>query len=148
MTDKTWKRYNREQLLADVAELYYEEQLTQEQMDSIIIDESSKLFRAAVFGVFIILTVFIPIMTLTGIEGKMFRPMAMTFTERYPEVDGALTFGIRNLLVHRQSPFQNIKVVESTAFGRVNSTDLRRNMNWPLSMPRPTNSSATRSISW
>ncbi|MCB9295346.1 MAG: CusA/CzcA family heavy metal efflux RND transporter [Lewinellaceae bacterium] len=54
--------------------------LAQEQMDSIIIEESSKLFRSAVFGVFIILTVFIPIMTLTGIEGKMFRPMAMTFS--------------------------------------------------------------------
>ncbi len=54
--------------------------LTQDQMDSIIIEESSKLFRSAVFGVFIILTVFIPIMTLTGIEGKMFRPMAMTFS--------------------------------------------------------------------
>jgi cobalt-zinc-cadmium resistance protein CzcA len=55
-------------------------QLTQTQMDDIIIDESAKLFRASVFGVFIILTVFIPIMTLTGIEGKMFRPMAMTFS--------------------------------------------------------------------
>lgn len=55
-------------------------QLTQEQMDGIIIEESSKMFRAAVYGVFIILTVFIPIMTLTGIEGKMFRPMAMTFS--------------------------------------------------------------------
>lgn len=55
-------------------------QFTQQQMDDLIIDESSKLFRSAVFGVFIILTVFIPIMTLTGIEGKMFRPMAMTFS--------------------------------------------------------------------
>ncbi|MCB0559004.1 MAG: CusA/CzcA family heavy metal efflux RND transporter [Lewinellaceae bacterium] len=54
--------------------------LVQEEMDGIIIEESSKLFRSAVFGVFIILTVFIPIMTLTGIEGKMFRPMAMTFS--------------------------------------------------------------------
>ncbi len=54
--------------------------LSRQQMDTIIIDESSKMFRAAVFGVFIILTVFIPIMTLTGIEGKMFRPMAMAFS--------------------------------------------------------------------
>ena len=55
-------------------------QLTQSQMDNIIIDESARLFRSSVFGVLIILTVFIPIMTLTGIEGKMFRPMAMTFS--------------------------------------------------------------------
>lgn len=54
--------------------------LTQSQMDGIITEASSKLFRSAVFGVFIILVVFIPIMTLTGIEGKMFRPMAMTFS--------------------------------------------------------------------
>lgn len=54
--------------------------LTQREMDSVVVDASAKLFRAAVFGVFIILIVFIPIMTLTGIEGKMFRPMAMTFS--------------------------------------------------------------------
>lgn len=54
--------------------------LTQSQMDGIITEASAKLFRSAVFGVFIILVVFIPIMTLTGIEGKMFRPMAMTFS--------------------------------------------------------------------
>ena len=55
-------------------------QLTQTDMDGIIIESSAKLFRSAVFGVFIILVVFVPIMTLTGIEGKMFRPMAMTFS--------------------------------------------------------------------
>jgi len=54
-------------------------QLTQTQLDGIVTEASAKLFRSAVFGVFIILVVFIPIMTLTGIEGKMFRPMAMTF---------------------------------------------------------------------
>ncbi|MCB0570718.1 MAG: CusA/CzcA family heavy metal efflux RND transporter, partial [Phaeodactylibacter sp.] len=59
---------------------YVGKQLSQQQMDTIIIDESAKMFRAAVFGVFIILMVFIPIMTLTGIEGKMFRPMAMAFS--------------------------------------------------------------------
>lgn len=59
---------------------YAGKKLSQEQMDGQIIDASSKLFRSAVFGVFIILVVFIPIMTLTGIEGKMFRPMAYTFS--------------------------------------------------------------------
>jgi cobalt-zinc-cadmium resistance protein CzcA len=60
--------------------VYVGRKLTQAEMDGIIIDSSAKLFRSAVFGVFIILVVFIPIMTLTGIEGKMFRPMAMTFS--------------------------------------------------------------------
>ncbi len=59
---------------------YLGRQLTQNELDGIVVDASAKLFRASVFGVFIILIVFIPIMTLTGTEGKMFRPMAMTFS--------------------------------------------------------------------
>lgn len=55
-------------------------QLTATERDGIVIEASTRLFRSTVFGVFIILLVFIPIMTLTGIEGKMFRPMAMTFS--------------------------------------------------------------------
>lgn len=54
--------------------------LSQAEMDQIVGDSASRLFRSAVFGVFIILVVFVPIMTLTGIEGKMFRPMALTFS--------------------------------------------------------------------
>ena len=54
--------------------------LSQAEMDAVITDSASKLFRTAIFGVFIILVVFIPIMTLTGVEGKMFRPMAYTFS--------------------------------------------------------------------
>lgn len=50
--------------------------LSQPEMDSIIKKTASSLIKSAAFGVLIILVVFIPIMTLTGIEGKMFRPMA------------------------------------------------------------------------
>jgi cobalt-zinc-cadmium resistance protein CzcA len=60
--------------------VYVGKKLTQAEMDQVISESSAKLFRSAVFGVFIILVVFVPIMTLTGIEGKMFRPMAMTFS--------------------------------------------------------------------
>jgi len=59
---------------------YAGQRLSQSKMDNIIIDSASQLFQSAVFGVFIILVVFIPVMTLTGIEGKMFRPMALTFS--------------------------------------------------------------------
>lgn len=69
-----------EGVLHTVFTYYVGKQLTQSEMDSVVADASAKLFRAAVFGVFIILIVFIPIMTLTGTEGKMFRPMAMTFS--------------------------------------------------------------------
>ncbi len=60
--------------------LYVGRTLSRQQMDGLVIEASAKLFRAAVFGVFIILIVFIPIMLLTDIEGKMFRPMAMSFS--------------------------------------------------------------------
>ncbi|UBZ14955.1 CusA/CzcA family heavy metal efflux RND transporter [Flagellimonas marinaquae] len=40
---------------------------------------SKKMMNAAFFGQLIILIVFIPILALEGVEGKMFRPMALTF---------------------------------------------------------------------
>lgn len=40
---------------------------------------ASKMMHSAVFGQLIIIIVFIPILSLVGIEGKMFRPMALVF---------------------------------------------------------------------
>lgn len=51
-----------------------------EMIDSITRKASQKLTRSALFGQLIIIIVFIPILTLTGIEGKMFRPMAQVFS--------------------------------------------------------------------
>ncbi|MEQ9736521.1 MAG: efflux RND transporter permease subunit, partial [Algiphilus sp.] len=39
---------------------------------------STEVIRPATFGVLIILVVYVPILTLTGVDGKMFRPMALT----------------------------------------------------------------------
>lgn len=69
-----------EGVLHTIFTFYVGRKLTQGEMDDIITDSTSQLFRSAIYGVFIILVVFVPIMTLTGIEGKMFRPMAMTFS--------------------------------------------------------------------
>ncbi|MEP7235651.1 MAG: CusA/CzcA family heavy metal efflux RND transporter, partial [Ignavibacteriota bacterium] len=52
--------------------------LTREERDHTIITSSSKMLRPAQYGQFIILIVYLPIYTLQGIEGKMFRPMAWT----------------------------------------------------------------------
>ena len=52
--------------------------LSREEMDGVVARSASSIYRTAAFGVLIIIVVFIPIMTLTGIEGKMFRPMAQT----------------------------------------------------------------------
>lgn len=57
---------------------YVGKKLTQQEMDGVIIKTSSNIIGSAAFGVLIIIVVFVPIMTLTGIEGKMFTPMAKT----------------------------------------------------------------------
>ncbi|WP_225309393.1 efflux RND transporter permease subunit [Larkinella humicola] len=49
-----------------------------QSMNDISLDSSSRLMRSALFGQLIILIVYVPILSLTGIEGKMFRPMALT----------------------------------------------------------------------
>lgn len=48
-------------------------------IDEITIKGASKMMNSAIFGQIIILIVFVPIISLTGVEGKMFRPMALTF---------------------------------------------------------------------
>lgn len=50
------------------------------KIDEIVYNSASKMMNSAVFGQLIIIIVFIPIFSLTGIEGKMFKPMAMTFS--------------------------------------------------------------------
>ncbi len=53
-------------------------QLSQGEMDEAVRFSSSKIMRSSVFGVIIILIVYLPILSLTGVEGKMFKPMAQT----------------------------------------------------------------------
>ncbi len=50
--------------------------LSQEQMDENVFHSAKKMMSSATFGQIIILIVYVPIMALVGIEGKMFRPMA------------------------------------------------------------------------
>ncbi|RYF98026.1 MAG: efflux RND transporter permease subunit, partial [Chitinophagaceae bacterium] len=52
--------------------------LTQQEMDQEIYESASKIRNSAAFGEIIILIVYLPILALVGIEGKMFRPMAQT----------------------------------------------------------------------
>lgn len=48
--------------------------------DEISFEGSSKMMHSAIFGQIIIIIVFIPILSLSGVEGKMFRPMAEVFS--------------------------------------------------------------------
>ncbi|WP_313100978.1 CusA/CzcA family heavy metal efflux RND transporter [Epilithonimonas sp.] len=52
--------------------------LTQSEMDEEVFLSASKIRSSAAFGEIIILIVYIPILTLAGVEGKMFTPMAKT----------------------------------------------------------------------
>ena len=48
-----------------------------ERLD-LVIEATREVIRPALFGVFIITAVYLPIFSLTGVEGKMFHPMAFT----------------------------------------------------------------------
>ncbi len=52
--------------------------LHQSEMDDTVNKSASRMMNSAVFGQIIILIVYLPIFTLEGIEGKMFKPMAQT----------------------------------------------------------------------
>lgn len=52
--------------------------INQDEMDIEVTHSASRMMNSAVFGQIIILIVYLPIFTLEGIEGKMFRPMAQT----------------------------------------------------------------------
>ncbi|SDC06993.1 efflux RND transporter permease subunit [Niabella drilacis] len=52
--------------------------LTRQQMDEAVEESAKKMMSSAAFGQVIILIVYLPILSLSGIEGKMFKPMAQT----------------------------------------------------------------------
>jgi len=52
--------------------------LTQNEMDEEVYESASKIRSSAAFGEIIILIVYLPILALAGVEGKMFKPMAQT----------------------------------------------------------------------
>ncbi|PIK13712.1 CusA/CzcA family heavy metal efflux RND transporter [Halobacteriovorax sp. JY17] len=54
-------------------------ELTRAEVKQLVIDSAIEIRSAAGFGELIVIIVFIPLFALTGVEGKMFGPMAMTF---------------------------------------------------------------------
>ena len=54
--------------------------LSQQQMDETVFESAKRMMSSATFGQIVILIVYVPIMALVGIEGKMFRPMAQVVT--------------------------------------------------------------------
>lgn len=52
--------------------------LDKEELNETVYVSSTEIIKSAVFGVLIIIVVYLPIFALGGIEGKMFKPMAFT----------------------------------------------------------------------
>lgn len=64
--------------IATNKKLYAGRMLTQNEMDREVFFSASRIRNSAAFGEIIIMIVYLPLLTLGGIEGKLFRPMALT----------------------------------------------------------------------
>ena len=67
-----------ESILHNIEKLKEKKKLTAAEMDNVVLDTTLNIRNSALFGAIIILIVYFPILSLRGIEGKMFQPMALT----------------------------------------------------------------------
>jgi len=95
-------------------------------MDEIAGAGASRMMKSAVFGQVIILIVFIPILSLTGVEGKMFRPMALSFSFA---IIGAMILGLTWL------PVASSLFLAPSSSGKRNISDWI--MDWAYRFYRP-----------
>jgi len=91
---------------------YLNKKLDQRKMDEVVGKTAGSIYKSAAFGIMIILLVFVPIMTLTGIEGKMFRPMALAVSFA---IFGAFLLSLTYVPV-MTALFMNKKIVQKTTF--------------------------------
>ncbi|MEW6732413.1 MAG: CusA/CzcA family heavy metal efflux RND transporter [Acidobacteriota bacterium] len=86
--------------------------LTNIELQQMVIDSSAEVRRATMFGELIIIIVYLPLLSLTGIEGKMFKPMALTvgfaligsLILSLTFVPAVMTFMLRGHIAERESP--------------------------------------------
>ncbi|HEB63316.1 MAG TPA: CusA/CzcA family heavy metal efflux RND transporter [Gammaproteobacteria bacterium] len=67
-----------ENCMRRLSESYRKEGMSLSERLAIVFEATREVIRPALFGVFIITAVYIPIFALSGVEGKMFHPMATT----------------------------------------------------------------------
>jgi heavy metal efflux system protein len=104
--------------------------LSPEQRLRTIADSSARVVRPIIFGMAIITLVFVPVLTLEGIEGKMFRPMAWTFIFA---LLGALVTAVflspilSYYLLPRRAPRSEGRLIHAmtTRYGRIVAAALR-----------------------
>ena len=100
--------------------------MKKEERLEIVFESSNEVLRPSIFGVFIIMVVYLPILSLTGIEGKMFFPMAFTvITALLSAMVLSITFlpaAIALFLSHRISEKENfiIKLVRKAYIPSLN----------------------------
>ncbi|HQW96105.1 MAG TPA: CusA/CzcA family heavy metal efflux RND transporter [Saprospiraceae bacterium] len=87
-------------------------QLSRAEMDGVVEESAEKMMNSAAFGQIIILIVYFPILTMTGIEGKMFVPMAQTISFA---ILGALILSLTYIPV-MSSLFLSRKVSQKPSF--------------------------------
>jgi heavy metal efflux system protein len=81
---------------------------------NVVRDATREVIRPALFGVFIITAVYLPVLALTGVEGKMFRPMAQTVMMALLAalllsvtlVPAAVALFVRRPVLHQQQRFE------------------------------------------
>lgn len=86
--------------------------LYNDELASTVCDSSAEVRKATMFGEAIIIIVYLPILSLTGIEGKMFKPMALTvtfaligaFILSLTYIPAAMTFVLRGHVAETESP--------------------------------------------
>ncbi len=96
--------------------------LTQKEMDLQVFNSAAKFSKSAVFGQIIILVVYLPLLALVGIEGKMFRPMAQTVMFA---IIGALILSLTYVPMI-SAVFLNKKIVVKTTWSDKIITAVRR----------------------
>lgn len=67
-----------ENCMRRLSDAYHKDGLSLSERLAIVFEATREVIRPALFGVFIITAVYIPIFALSGVEGKMFHPMAIT----------------------------------------------------------------------
>lgn len=93
--------------------------ISQKEMDEEVNGSANKMMNSAVFGQIIILIVYLPIFSLQGIEGKMFKPMAQTVAFA---LIGAFILSLTYV------PMMSSLVISKTIEHKKNLSD--RLMNW------------------
>jgi cobalt-zinc-cadmium resistance protein CzcA len=104
--------------------------------DELVISGTSKMMNSAIFGQLIILIVFIPVLTLSGVEGKMFKPMALSFS--FALVGAMILFftyvPVISSLVLKHESNSSFKLSNDLIFWLTNAYD--KVINWALKSAR------------